>query len=576
MKKGYTDMKVSDYIVDFLVRKGVTDVFGIPGGVVLDFLDSVGKRNSEIRAVLNYNEQASALAACGYAQVAGKLAVAYATRGPGVTNMITGIVDSYRDSLPVLFITAHSRKETRAGIRAEENQEFNAVKMLSAATKYAVSVERADDVRYELEKACYLALNGRPGPVLVDFLTDALRSDITPETLWPFIPDDSYRDDFSSIDAILDCVNNSLGKSKRPVLLLGDGVRLSGTAGYLELIVKKWNIPILSSRVAQDVIPDSKNYYGYIGSHATRYSNFILSKCDLIISLGNRLMFRPDSKSFGALADRAKIIRVDVDKNEFLRKIPNAENFIGDLREIMPALIGSGIEWRDGANWGAVCKELKENLYACDTGYPVNVISDIIKSAGSDAVITSDVGNNELWLSRAYAFSGASNRLLFSKTFGTLGCSLPKATGACRHTGKRVLCFAGDQGLLMNMQEMLLIAKENLPVSIIALNNFSSGMIRDEQERKFDSRFLCTTPESGYGTPDFKKLADAFGIRYFCCDGGIDAAVLRHITNDNGPVFVEISVKERAERIPYLPAGYAMQNLAPEIDSELYTKLRRL
>jgi len=571
-------MKVSDYIVNFLIEKGVTDVFGMPGGVVLGFLDSMGKRSGEIKVHLNYNEQASAFAACGYAQASGKLSAAYATRGPGIANMITGIVESFYDSLPVFFITAHSHKETLSGadIRFEQNQEFNTVKMLSSVTKYVVNIERPDDVRYELEKAYHLAVNGRPGPVLIDFLTSVLNGDIAPESEWFFIPDEPVADESSSNEAIIDCIKRELGKAKRPVLLIGDGIRLSDTGEYLRKFVHRWNIPVLSSRFSQDIIPISPNYYGYIGSRGTRYGNFILSKCDLIISLGNRLMFKPDSKSFGVITGRAKVIRIDGDKNEFLRKIPNTECFVCDLKNLMPALADSDINWPDNTGWGAVCKELKDNLYAHDTGFPVNAVSEILKRTPRRMVITSDVGNNELWLSKAYAFSGALNRLLFSKSFGTLGCSLPKAIGAYYSTRNRVLCFTGDQGLQMNMQELQLVAKENLPISIILLNNSASGMIRDEQERRFDSRFLCTTADSGYGAPNFKKLAEAFGINYIYCDGNINDAVSTRINNDTGPVLVEISLKESACPLPHLPAGNAMQNLVPEISKELYERFDKL
>jgi len=566
-------MKVSDYIVNFLIEKGVTDVFGIPGGVVLDFLDSIGKRSGEITARLNYNEQASALAACGYAQASGKLAVAYATRGPGITNMITGIANSFCDSLPVFFITAHSHKETLSGIRIEENQEFNTVKMLSTLTKYAVNIEQIDDVCYELEKSYHLALDGRPGPVFIDFLTSVLKSNITPEFQRTFIKSESIFDEFSSNKAIIDCIKQELSKSKRPIILIGDGIKLSETTEYIKVIAHKWNIPVLSSRYAQDIIPDFENYYGYIGSHATRYSNFILSKCDLIISLGNRLMFKPNSKSFGVITDRAKIIRIEVDKNEFLREIPNSICFISDLKRIMPVLADISFEWQGNTDWKFLCKNIKNTLLNYDTGFPVGIISEIIKNTERQAILTSDVGNNEFWLSIAYAFSGVSNRVLYSKSFEVLGCSLPKAIGAYYSTKSRIFCFTGDQGLQMNIQELQFIIKENLPISIILLNNIKSGMIYDEQKKYFSSRFLCTTNTDGYSVPDFEKIANAYGIKYFRYNNNINEILLVFNNNANEPVFFEIQIKENDYEIPYLPIGYAMQNLVPEIDIDIYKKL---
>ncbi|MCL2792125.1 MAG: thiamine pyrophosphate-binding protein [Spirochaetaceae bacterium] len=569
-------MKASDYIVNFLIDKGVADVFGIPGGVVLDFLDSVGKRKGEIAAHLNYNEQASAFAACGYAQIAGKLAAAYATRGPGITNMVTGITNAFCESLPIFFITAHSHKSFLSDIRIEEEQEFDTIKMLSSVTKYAVKIENVESVRYEIEKACYFALNERPGPVLIDFLLSVLRADIDPKSQRPFIPEQDINDGQMSAKMIANCLKQELSKAKRPAVLIGNGIRQSGMSKYVERLIKKWNIPVLSSRSAQDIIPDSKNYYGYIGSHGIRYSNFILSKCDLLISLGNRLMFKPSSKTFGVITDRAKIIRIDVDKNEFLREIPNSVCFAADLRAVIPLLVDADIEWQDSTEWGSVCKKTKETLYANDSDFPVNVIVKVIKSVGSQTVITSDVGNNEFLLSRAYTLSGATNRILYSKSFGPLGISMPKAIGAFYSTKSKVLCFTGDQGLQMNIQELQFIVKENLPIVIVVLNNFSSGMIRDQQEKKFDSRFLCTTLNDGYSVPNIEKVATAFGMGYHRCDNKTDINALKSMLGDDGPVIIEILVDKTEEIIPHLPVGYPMQNIAPEIDGVLYERLERM
>jgi acetolactate synthase-1/2/3 large subunit len=410
-------MKTSDFLVEFLINKGVTDVFGIPGGVILDFLDSINKKGNTINARLNFNEQASSFAANGYAQASGKLAVAYATRGPGITNMITGILDSFGDSFPVLFITAHSKISKLPGTGVEETQEFDTTKLVSSITKYAVKIECLDSVQYELEKSFYLATSGRPGPVVIDFLSSVLAMDINIETQSTYLREKIFLNEKS--ESIINSIENELKKAKRPVLLIGNGIRQSNMETYIKKIAKNWAVPILSSRSAQDIIPGNENYFGYIGSHAIRYSNFILSKCDLILALGNSLMFNPESESFGTITKNAKILRINVDANEFLRELPNSICYDIDLKDIMHTFEQHNFQC--DKNWLDICKQIKMKLYNYDTEYPVNMLALLINAADMNTIIISDVGNNEFWLSRAYIFSGATNRILYSISFSSLG-----------------------------------------------------------------------------------------------------------------------------------------------------------
>ena len=561
-------MKASDFLVSFLIEKDVTDVFGIPGGVVLHFLDSVGKRTNEITARLNYNEQASALSACGYAQASGKMAVAYATRGPGISNMITGIADSYYDSLPVLFITAHSHFSNQTDMRFEENQEFDIVSMATPITKYAVRVERAEDLLFELEKSYHMAISGRPGPVLIDFLSSVLSADIDIEGQKPFTSDIHNCSD--DVSRAVKAIRQEIDISKRPIILVGDGVRQSGSISDVRMLIDKLGVPVLSSRFAQDVVSCKDSYFGYIGSHAMRCSNFILSKCDLIISLGNRLAFNPQSESFGKITQSAKLIRIEIDEAEFQREIPNSVCLPIDLGEISRTLIDDEISWMDKGGWLEVCRKLRDTFQHNDIDHPVEVIASIISEMGSQATIVSDVGNNEFWLSRAYALSGSSARLLFSKSFGTLGCSLPKAIGAYYSSRRGVLCFTGDQGLQMNIQELQVLGREQLPVKIILINNSSSGMIREDQKKRFGSRFVSSTLCSGYSVPDFERVAAAYGIEYNRVNEESGADMFKGILRTDKPALIEVAVDEYSYGIPYLPRGSRPQNLEPGIAPGLF------
>jgi acetolactate synthase-1/2/3 large subunit len=564
-------MKVSEYIVDFLISKGVTDVFGLPGEVVLDLLDALNNRQNEISVHLNYHEQAAAFAACGYAQSSGKLGVAYSTKGPGLTNMITPITDAFCDSTPVLFITAHSHTN-KSNMRFEYNQEFDTIHMLSNVVKYATKITDLKDVCCELERSYCEATSGRKGPVFIDINSDILKSHIDIKS------SKSYKQEkcnFDSYDKVVECLKTSLASAHRPILLIGDGINQSNTQKYLKDFAKNLKIPVLSSRFSQDIMPDSKYYYGFVGSHGTRYGNFILSKCDLLISLGNRLSYNANSNSFSAFVKHAKSVRIDIDTNEFSRDLPNTINLCADLKELMPLLAKENWDDMIDEKWLDICDILKKTLFDCDMQYPVNIISNILKCATLGQVITSDVGNNEFWLSRAYAFALTPNRILFSKSFGALGCSLPKAIGAYHATHKKVLCFTGDQGLQINIQELQYISHTKIPIAIIIINNFSSGMICSKQKSDFGSRFVHTTLNSGYFAPDIKSIAKAFSIQYCSIKNENDTGYLK-LLDDKNPCIIEIMIDENIDISPKLSKNRLCQDFEPLLERNIFDYLDKL
>jgi acetolactate synthase-1/2/3 large subunit len=520
---------------------------------------------------LNYHEQAAAFAACGYAQASNSLCVAYSTKGPGVTNMITPIVDSFYDSIPVLFLTAHSNfNETN--MRFKNNQELDTVQMLSIITKYAVRIIDKKDICYEFEYAYNQAVSGRKGPIFIDIKADLFKVDIDVNSF------DSLKynkPNYAPCDNIINCMKLSLAKAKRPVLLIGDGIHQSATEKHLQNFVKNIKIPVISSRFSQDILNSSRYYYGFIGSHGTRYSNFILSKCDLVISVGNRLSYNAHSVSFGNFITQAQIIRIEIDEKEFLRKQPNCIDFHMDLKIIMPMLAKANWDNLIENEWIKICDILKKELYDSDIHYPVNILSSILKKAENSWIVTSDVGNNEFWLSRAYAFAAKSNRALFSKSFGALGCSLSKAIGAYYVTQNRVLCFSGDQGLQMNLQELQYISNEELPITVIIINNYSSGMIRSKQKSRFNSHFIHTTLDSGYSVPNFHAIAKAFSIPYYVIKNGNDK-LPDIFSNLKGPVILELMINETIDVFPQLPIERLCQDSEPFLEREIFTYLNEL
>lgn len=547
-------MKVAEYIVNYLVQIGVTDAFGIPGGVVLDFLYALD-REKRIKPHLSYHEQGAAFEACGYAQYEHKLGIAYATRGPGFTNLITGIADAYADSIPVLFITAHSGKTVGQEQRFEKDQELNVVSMVRHITKFARCIDDVKDVCESIQTACRLAVTGRKGPVLLDISS----------TLWnrEIIITENETKQKPNATMPVQPIIDALRKAKRPILLVGDGVRQANAVNAFASLCRQWKIPVLSSRCSQDVGIISERYYGYVGSHGIRYSNFIFAKADLVISLGNRFGFPLDSKSFIKALGNKKIYRIENDVDELKRNIPNAISFECDVQTAIAELAQSCFTINNNPEWISVCNELKKQLKSFDRNKAIEELVEVFNKLDQNITICCDVGNHEFWVSRAYVEAGIKNRILYSKSFGALGCAIPKAIGTAKASGNSVICIIGDQGLQLNMQELQLIVQEQIPVCILVVNNKSSGMIRSKQKVKYNGHYVHTTITSGYGCPDIEAIAKAYHLQY------------ENIVSVY-PSIVEIKVDEKTDLEPSLPANNDIQDMEPFLNRKLYESFQKL
>lgn len=556
-------MTVADYLVRCLIEKNVTDVFGIPGGVVLDFLYALD-RNVGITPHLSYHEQMSAFEASGYAQVNGNLGVVYATKGPGILNTITAVADAYSESIPLLIITSHSIKKNSDNLRFIGEQELDTVNIFKSITKYAVSVDKLEDVKQEIRKSIWYALDGRKGPVLIDILSDLFNKEIIDNEKQTYIQNENV----ISINDVKKA-KKIIADSSRPIILVGDGVRQSGNVKLFNDFASQFYIPIVSSRAAQDIILGKDYNFGYIGSHGTRYSNFIMAKADLIICVGNRLGFPFESKSFSPILEK-KIIRIDIDDTEINRYTKNSINLCVDFSTIINDLVDkkNKSNWKD---WYDICHAVKSRLKEYDLNYATNIIAKSLVNISNDWVVVCDVGNNEFWVSRTYEYLEKNNRILYSKSFGTLGCGLGKAIGAYYRTKKPVVVFIGDQGIQLNIQELQFISKEKLPIYIIILNNNTSGMIRSRQKTKYNAKYLHTTLNSGYSAPDFKKIAMAYNINYYC----IKQEENIYFAN-SGPIIYDILIDEDIDLEPSLRYGDECQNMYPYLEPDLYNELNNI
>ena len=568
-------MTGSDFIVDLLIKQKVSDVFGIPGGVVLDFLYAMNRRPSKITTHLNFHEQNSVSSASGFARASNNIGVAYATRGPGITNMVTGVADAYCDSIPILIITGHSATLPEKGMRVTYDQEIDVVKMFSGITKYAERIDNIEDLRYKLEQACFEAMDGRKGPVLLDINSNVLSAKIDPDTLPSFL---IKKNKEALEDNATQAIIQSISTSKRPVFLLGDGFRGTESIEQIKEIAEQNNIPILSSRFSQDLFQSSSSFFGYVATKGLRYSNFILSKSDLIIVIGNRMTFPIKSKSWAKIVNDIPKIRIEIDPTELNREFPNCNSYVTDLIKVVYNLRMEKITYINDKLWMGVCNEIKNKLFIHDVAYPVTAISEILKSVHPDNIIVSDVGNHEYWLCRASAYIKCINSTFYSKSFGALGSSLAKSIGAYYSTRKPVYCFIGDQGLQMSIQELQFIAVRQLPITIILLNNFSSGMIRSREKVKYGKDFfpLHTTLDSGYSVPDFCAVTKSYGIETYTFDQYSYEKVNSLLAYNNSPKLIEIKIDSSIELIAYTPMGNLLQNMSPPIDNSLQTMLQDL
>lgn len=564
-------MKAADFLVDFLIKKGTTDAYGLPGAVILEMIYAMDRRKGEFCPHLSYHEQGAGFAASGYAQASGKLGVAYATRGPGFTNLVTAITDAYCDSIPVLFLTSHAVAPKHKGMRIEANQEVDTCEMVKNVTKYCKRVTSVEDFVPSLYDAYNYAMSGRRGPVFLDISAKLWKEDVNATD---YLIPSSKKSDINP--SVLERVEGLINESKRPVILIGDGINQTNTASLFELFVNKVHIPVLSSRYGHDIIGNSPFYYGYIGSFGLRYSNFILSKADLIISLGNRLNFPINSESYKNIPYQAKIIRFEFDKEEFSRDIPNAINYQYDLEDILPLLASYEGHYSKHDEWIRICDEIREKLWNCDVNDVVETVDSILSCANTNyAAIINDVGDNEFWISRACAHSRCGVKSLYSKSFASLGCALPKSIGAYHSTKRPVVCFTGDQGFQMNVQELQAVAHDKVPVLIVVMNNFASGMIRDKEKKSYGS-YLHSTLDSGYNMPDLSKIAEAYGISY--CDSYkmTTDEIIDIATNISGSIILNLRIDPELGLAPFLPIGRATQDMEPRLEQSTYDYIDKL
>ncbi len=566
-------VKVTDYIVQTLIEHNIDTVFGYPGGSICHLMDSLYNQVPRIQVRINYHEQASAFAACGYAQTSGKLAAVFATSGPGATNLVTGIANAWYDSLPVLFLTGQVdtyalKSLLKPNIRQYGFQETDIISMVKSITKYSVQITSAQNIVDELHKAIYIATTGRKGPVLLDLPADIQRAYIQaiPQNQVP-------SNEPSSTSNFTTSVVHALSTAKRPVVLAGAGINQCGLRDAFRTFVAQWQLPVLTSMPAVDLLAyDNPLHCGFIGVNGHRYANMILAKSDCVLCLGTRLDLKQIGLKRNFFTGAPRVLRVDIDPEELNYAVTGQEtNFRVDLKKFLKTLnVLSPIINPQRSTWLSLTQDIKKQLEFANDNEPIHAYLRKISSLIIPQITyTLDVGQNEGWAAQSLMLKN-NQKIIMSAGLGTMGYALPAAIGAYYATQNPVVAIVGDGGLQMNIQELQFIATYHLPITIILCNNASLGMIRQFQENNFQARYFMTTAHTGYTVPNFEKVAQAYGLNYKRINNS------REITSvplDN-PNIIELKLSE----ITYLQPSFGetlLYDQEPLLDRNLFNHIMR-
>jgi len=550
--------KGAQILIDSLIKEKVKVVFGIPGGVLIPTFDALYD-NSSIRFILTRHEQAAAHAADGYARATGKVGVCMATSGPGATNLVTGIATAHMDSVPMVAITGQVRTNL---IGNDAFQEADTVGITRPVTKYNYLVKRVEDLARVIKEAFYLASTGRPGPVLIDLPGDVT----TQETEFEY-PEAanirSYKPTYEGHPGQIKKLAKAIAESKKPVIYAGGGVILSGAAGQLKELAVKTGIPVTTTLMGLGGFPeDNPLSLGMLGMHGTVCANHAVTDADLLISVGARFDDRVTGK-IDEFAPRAKIAHIDIDPSAISKNVKVDIPVVGDVKSVLVQLNKQVKklalkEWIDRLRkWQ---EEFPLSYDKKTTGVkPQYVIEEIYRLTGGEAIITTEVGQNQMWAAQYYKYT-KPRTFISSGGLGTMGYGFPAAIGAqvgC--PGKTVFDIAGDGSIQMNIQELATAVQNNLPVKIAILNNGYLGMVRQWQELFYDKRYSHTTLN---GNPDFVKLAESYGAVGIRIEKKEEVnKAIKKALSLNKPVILDFRVDPEENVFPMVPAGQAINRM---------------
>lgn len=516
-------MKLSDYVFDFIRSLGVEHVFYLPGGGAMHLDDSLGHTEG-LTPICMLHEQACAIASEAYARISGNFAVCVVTSGPGATNTLTGLAGAWLDATPVIFLSGQVKRADRVngqGIRQFGIQEINIVDIVRPITKYAVQVENPEDIRYELGKAVALARSGKPGPVWLDIPLDIQATQIDPETLRGY---DEALPAFECADADIAKTIELFNQAKRPMILLGHGIRMAKAIPEMLELIDHLQVPVMTTWNGVDLVEeDHPLFYGRPGAVGHRHANFIQQNADFVLTIGTRLNLLSTGYDFDSFLRNATHVMVEIDENE-MRKCSvrpdlavhaDAKSFLAKLLVKKNDLL---VEKR--AEWLGYCEGMKAK-------YPLFIADQIPESPAVNTYDLMDRLTERMTSEDVYQFTSSGTaadiamytfrikkgqRAFLTKGLASMGCDLPASIGSCLASGgRRTVCVTGDGGFLMNVQELETLRRLNLPVKIFVIDNDGYGMIHNSQAGNFKRLTGCNA-ESGLSLPRLSRVAEAFGI----------------------------------------------------------------
>lgn len=563
-------------LVEALKAENVEIIFGFPGGVVIPVFDALyGER--ELRLVLVRHEQGAVHAADGYARSTGRVGVCLVTSGPGATNTVTGLATANFDSVPLVVLTG---QVSRNMIGNDAFQEADIVGISRSVTKHNYLVTDRKDLGRILREAFYIARSGRPGPVLVDIPKDVLM-EASAEPLPDTVSIRGYNPVYKGHPLQIKKAAHALAKAKKPLFYVGGGLNISGAAEVFRKVVQTVNVPTIASLMGISVLPsEHPRFLGMLGMHGTYAANTAVQNCDLLFAIGTRFDDRATG-DLGKFAPHATVVHVDIDPSSISRNVAVEIPIVGDARMVLEDLLPllqppSQDEWlRDTDEWKRdhplVELEGKGRLS------PTAVIR-AISAAFPDAIVTTEVGQNQMWTALYYAFHSPRS-FLTSGGLGTMGYGFPAAIGAqLGNPGRRVIDIAGDGSIQMNIQELATAVTERLPVIVAILNNGYLGMVRQWQqlfynrrysgvclERTFDCPPDCAEPTGDCPpyVPDFVQLARAYGAEgiRIARASEIDAALGEALRATDRPLFLDFQIEREANVWPIVPAGAGINEM---------------
>jgi acetolactate synthase-1/2/3 large subunit len=549
-------MTGAQILIESLLKEGVEVMFGYPGGVVLPIFDVL--YDSKLKFILTRHEQGAAHAADGYARVTGKVGVCLSTSGPGATNLVTGIANAYMDSIPMVAITGQVKTFL---IGNDAFQESDVTGITRSITKHNYLVKDVTELAQTIREAFYIASTGRPGPVVIDLPVDVQQSKT--EFIWPEkVEIRSYQPTFEGHTGQIKKAAKLIERANRPVIYAGGGIITSDASGELMALAKKIQAPVTMTFMGLGSFPMTHPLcLGMLGMHGTAYANHAIMESDLILALGARFDDRVTGR-IDAFAPHAKIVHVDIDPTSISKNIRVDVPIVGDAKKVLTEMLKCIKKPPDTVKWLHTVEKWKEDhplFYKRDEKLrPQYVVEQIYEATKGEAVIATEVGQNQMWACQWYKH-GIPRHWISSGGLGTMGFGFPAAIGAqVGAPGKIVFDIAGDGSIQMNIQELATAVNNKLPVKIAILNNGYLGMVRQWQELFYKKRYSSTPLKN----PDFVKLAEAYGAHGIRITKKEDvAAAIKEAIATPNVVVMDFVVEPEENVYPMVPAGEALNRM---------------